>query len=67
MFSRSFGRHAGPPGINRLLGLQWLASVFYPQYFDVDMVEVVREFYSKCYWRDITPNQARYILNAGRQ
>lgn len=56
-----------PPGINRFLGLQWLANTFYPERFDVDMVDIVREFYSKCYWRDITPEQARYILNAGRQ
>lgn len=55
-----------PPGINRFLGAQWLASVFYPDYFDIDMVDAVREFYSKCYWRDITVDQAKYILQAGR-
>lgn len=55
-----------PPGINRFLGVQWLASVFYPDYFDIDMVDAVREFYSKCYWRDITVDQAKYILQAGR-
>ena len=51
-----------PPGMNRFLGIQWLANLFYPQYYDVDMVEVVREFYSRCYWRDISGEQAREIL-----
>ena len=51
-----------PPGVNRFIGLQWLANLFYPKYYDVDMVEVTREFYSKCYWRDLTDEQARRIL-----
>lgn len=51
-----------PPGVNRFLGIQWLANLFYPKYYDVDMVQVVREFYSTCYWRDISEEQARAIL-----
>lgn len=51
-----------PPGVNRFLGIQWLANLFYPDYYDVDMVEVVREFYSTCYWRDITVDQAYAVL-----
>ncbi|MGV8082508.1 MAG: ABC transporter substrate-binding protein [Coriobacteriia bacterium] len=52
-----------PPGLNRFLGIQWLANLFYPDYYDVDMVEVVRDFYSTCYWRDISVEQAKGILN----
>ncbi|MBO4365557.1 MAG: ABC transporter substrate-binding protein [Eggerthellaceae bacterium] len=52
-----------PPGVNRFLGIQWLANLFYPDYYDVDMVEVVRDFYYTCYWRDISAEQARRILN----
>ena len=51
-----------PPGMNRFLGVQWLANLFYPRYYDVDMVDVVREFYARCYWRDVTADQAREIL-----
>ena len=51
-----------PPGVNRFMGIQWLANLFYPDAYDVDMVEVTREFYSMCYWRDITDEQARRIL-----
>lgn len=51
-----------PPGVNRFLGIQWLANLFYPDYYDVDMVEVVRNFCSTCYWRDISRAQAEQIL-----
>ena len=51
-----------PPGMNRFLGIQWLANLFYPDRYDVDMVEVTRDFYSRCYWCDITADQAREIL-----
>ncbi len=51
-----------PPGVNRFLGIQWLANLLYPTYYDVDMIEVVRDFYSTCYWRDISKDQARSIL-----
>ena len=52
-----------PPGVNRFLGIQWLANLFYPKYYDVDMVDVVREFYSTCYWRDISREQAATALS----
>lgn len=51
-----------PPGVNRFLGIQWLANLFYPDYYDVDMIEVVRDFYSTCYWREISIEQAKHIL-----
>lgn len=52
-----------PPGVNRFLGIQWLANLFYPSYYDVDMVQTVRDFYSTCYWRNISEEQARAVLN----
>ena len=52
-----------PPGVNRFLGIQWLANLWYPDYYDVDMVEVVRDFYSTCYWRDISVEQAQQVLS----
>jgi iron complex transport system substrate-binding protein len=51
-----------PPGLNRLLGIQWLANLFYPDHYDVNMVETVREFYHTCYWRDLSIEQAKLIL-----
>jgi iron complex transport system substrate-binding protein len=51
-----------PPGVNRLLGIQWVANMLYPERFDVDMVEVTKDFYSTMYWVDISDEQAKEIL-----
>ena len=51
-----------PPGVNRLIGIQWIANLLYPQHYDVDMVEVVKDFYKKMYWADVTDEQARELL-----
>ena len=51
-----------PPGINRLIGIMWVANVLYPKYYDVDMVEQTKEFYKKMYWVDITDDQAKELL-----
>lgn len=51
-----------PPGVNRFLGVQWLANLLYPDYYQVDMVDIIRDFYSTCYWRDISIEQAQSIL-----
>lgn len=51
-----------PPGVNRLIGIQWMANVLYPDYYDVDMVEVVKDFYKKMYWADVTDDEARELL-----
>lgn len=55
-----------PPGVNRFLGIQWLANLFYPDFYDVDMVETVRDFYATCYWRDVSRAQAEGILGRER-
>jgi iron complex transport system substrate-binding protein len=44
------------------LGLQWLANMFYPKLYDVDMLEVTKEFYSRLYWVEITDDQALKLL-----
>ena len=51
-----------PPGVNRFIGIQWLANMLYPDAYDVDMVDVTRDFYSRMYWCDITVDQALDLL-----
>jgi iron complex transport system substrate-binding protein len=51
-----------PPAVNRFLGMQWIANMLYPDAYDVDMVEVTRDFYSRFYHVDITDAQAKEIL-----
>lgn len=47
---------------NRIIGLWYLASIFYPQ-AGIDIVERTREFYRLFYRADITEPQARHILH----
>jgi iron complex transport system substrate-binding protein len=40
-----------PPAINRLLGLQWLAKLFYPRRFPDDLAPIIRDFHRRFYHR----------------
>lgn len=51
-----------PPGVNRFIGIQWVANMLYPDLYDIDMVERTKEFYEKMYWVEITDEQARDLL-----
>lgn len=51
-----------PPGVNRVLGLQWVANMLYPDLYDVDMVEETKKFYSMLYWIDLSDDEARGFL-----
>ncbi len=51
-----------PPGVNRLIGIQWIANLLYPQYYNIDMVEETKNFYKTMYWADITDEQAIKLL-----
>ncbi|MGI6218149.1 MAG: ABC transporter substrate-binding protein [Coriobacteriales bacterium] len=51
-----------PPGINRLIGIQWVANLLYPDLYDVDMVEVTKDFYKNMYQTDITDDEAKQFL-----
>ena len=51
-----------PPGPNRLLGVQWLGSVLYPETFTYDMVAKTKEFYSLFYRHELTDEEAMALL-----
>lgn len=34
-----------PPGVNRVIGLQWICNLLYPSYYDVDMVACTQKFF----------------------
>jgi len=51
-----------PPGVNRLMGIQWVANMLYPDRYNVDIVEVLKEFYSTFYWVDVSDEQAQDLL-----
>lgn len=51
-----FGWVDFPPSVNRLIGLWWLAQIFYPDHFKEDIRELTRDFYSRFY--HVTPSDA---------
>jgi iron complex transport system substrate-binding protein len=51
-----FGWVDFPPSVNRLIGLPWLAQIFYPDHFKEDMRTLTREFYTRFY--HVTPSDA---------
>lgn len=51
-----------PPSVNRFLGIQWVANMLYPEAYDVDMVEVTKEFYKLFYHVEITDDDALELL-----
>jgi iron complex transport system substrate-binding protein len=52
-----------PPTFMRVLGVQWLASVLYPQEYKVDMVKETISFYKLYLHIPLNEKQARSILN----
>lgn len=51
-----------PPGVNRLIGIQWLANLLYPQAYDIDIIKAVQDFYSLFYWADVSEEEVRGFL-----
>lgn len=51
-----------PPGVNRFIGIQWLANMLYPDRYDVDMVQVAKEFYKLFYWVEPSDDQMKELL-----
>lgn len=60
--SLPFGWLDRPPGPNRLLGLRWLSGLLYPDCFDRNVQETVKEFFKLFYHMDLTQDQ---LLNLG--
>jgi iron complex transport system substrate-binding protein len=60
-----FGWVDFPPSVNRLIGLQWLGAILYPELFPEDLSALTRDFYTRFY--HVTPSDAQiaHVL-AGR-
>lgn len=57
-----FGWIDFPPAVNRLLGLQWLAHLFYPAAFPDDLRPIVQDFHRRFYHRVPTDKQLETLL-----
>ncbi|MGX6979875.1 ABC transporter substrate-binding protein [Vagococcus elongatus] len=55
-----------PPSVNRIIGLQWLGNLVYPEEYGLDIEEEVKEFYDLFYHVDLKEDKLKEILeNAG--
>jgi iron complex transport system substrate-binding protein len=52
-----FGWMDFPSGVNRLIGLWWLAKILYPERFPEDLHALTRDFYARFY--HVTPTDAQ--------
>ena len=60
-----FGWVDFPPAVNRLIGLWWLAKIFYPDRFPEDIKTLARDFYTAFYHVTPTPVQIERVMAGG--
>ncbi len=60
--SNPFGWIEGPSGINRLIGLYWLSSLFYPDATQEDLRATACDFYDKFYEISLTNAQLETMV-----
>jgi len=51
-----------PPSVNRIVGIKWLAKLFYPELFQYDMRDETRRLYKVFYQLELTDAQLDEIL-----
>lgn len=50
-----------PPGVNRIIGIKWLANLLYPNEFKLDLKTEVSNFYELFYQRKLTDQEYEEI------
>ena len=56
-----------PGAVNRIIGLQWLTNLLYPEAYDVDMVQTTQDFYRLFYHCELTDQEAKDLLGNSYQ
>ncbi|MGI5874109.1 MAG: ABC transporter substrate-binding protein [Bacillota bacterium] len=51
-----------PPSVARIIGVEWLARLLYPEAYPVDLNERIRQYYSLFYHRDLTDEEITALL-----
>ncbi|NLJ79055.1 MAG: ABC transporter substrate-binding protein, partial [Tissierellia bacterium] len=60
--NRPFNWFDRPPSINRILGVRWLGNLLYPDIFNYNMRDEVREFYHKFYHYELEEDEVDELL-----
>ncbi len=51
-----------PPGPNRLIGIRWLGNLLYPELYDYDIVQEVKEFFRLFYRYELSDEEVAALL-----
>lgn len=51
-----------PPGPNRMIGVRWLGNLLYPEIFDYDIKQEVKDFYSLFYRYELSDEEVADLL-----
>ncbi len=57
-----FGWIDRPPSLNSIIGLDWMATVFFPDRYQIDLRERTRDFYRLWYHIDLSEDQLARLL-----
>jgi len=60
--NRPFNWFDRPPSVNRILGVKWIGNLLYPQVFDYNMEDEVKEFYQKFYHYQLSEEEIEGLL-----
>jgi iron complex transport system substrate-binding protein len=55
-----------PPSLNRVIGLQWLASLFFPDRYKIDIRAETKNFYRLFYGVELTDSQLDHLIARSR-
>jgi iron complex transport system substrate-binding protein len=61
-----FGWIDRPPSLNRMIGLKWLAGLFYPEQASQDLPTVTRDFYKLFYHVDLDDQALEHLLASAK-
>lgn len=51
-----------PPSVNRIIGVKWLAALFYPELFRYNLRAETRDFYQRFYHRRLSESELNELL-----
>jgi iron complex transport system substrate-binding protein len=52
-----------PPSINRVIGINWLGNLLYPDQYQLEIKDEIKTFYQLFYTVDLTDEQYDIIVN----
>lgn len=51
-----------PPSVNRIIGVKWLVNLLYPEKYEINIMQEVKDFFELYYSYDITDQEIEEIL-----